>query len=146
MAFVNEYASDEDIEKYGLREIWDKYHPLRKGRYFGGNRPDWTIDREQNIFLMQVGQGRGEAGNKVKFLLWANGQHIVAWLEVVGGESDDLNNGPFKRVWDLSKLEVPMDCSISESLIINMLKSAVETYGYLGICRQVPNTTISFIF
>ena len=39
MAFVNEYASEEDIEKYGLKEIWDRYHPFRKGRYFGGNTP-----------------------------------------------------------------------------------------------------------
>ena len=51
MGFVNEYVSDEDIEKYDLRGIWDKYYPLRKGRYFGGNRPHWTVDKNINTFI-----------------------------------------------------------------------------------------------
>lgn len=52
MAFVNEYATDEDIEKYDLNEIWDKYHPARKGKYYVGNQPEFTIDRERDFFLI----------------------------------------------------------------------------------------------
>jgi hypothetical protein len=30
MDFVNEYATDEDFEKYDLKGIWDKYHLCKK--------------------------------------------------------------------------------------------------------------------
>ena len=56
MAFVNEYISKEDIEKYDIFGIWNKFLPEREHvkketekRYI----PQWTIDRERFGFLMQ---------------------------------------------------------------------------------------------
>ena len=66
MAFVNEFASDEDIEKYNLYEIWDKYHPLRRGKYYLGQRPWFTIDRGRNIFFMLIGGGGREDPARTK--------------------------------------------------------------------------------
>ena len=51
MAFVNEYATDEDIEKYDLYGIWDKFHPLRKGKYYIGQRASFCIDRNKDVFF-----------------------------------------------------------------------------------------------
>ncbi len=56
MAYVNEYASDEDIEKYKLNEVWDRYHPHEKDDRFWGRKPELTIDHDRDVFLMVVSQ------------------------------------------------------------------------------------------
>jgi len=49
MGFVNEYATQEDIEKYGLEELWEKYKET-VGRVFPNTRTGLTIDRERFFF------------------------------------------------------------------------------------------------
>ncbi|MES9822515.1 MAG: hypothetical protein ABW161_07200 [Candidatus Thiodiazotropha sp.] len=66
MTFVNEFASEEDIEKYDLNGIWNQYFPSRKGKYYLGQRPWFTIDRERNIFFMVLDGGREEHSNRKK--------------------------------------------------------------------------------
>jgi hypothetical protein len=44
MAFVNEYISKEDFEKYNFAE-------LNKRPRKGGTADDWTIDREADIWI-----------------------------------------------------------------------------------------------
>jgi len=145
MGFVNEYASDEDIEKYNLHGIWDQYHPFRKGEYYGGNKPNFTIDREKNIFFMVIKRGIREEGNQAKFLLWWNGIHIVGRLKQEGGSSE-LDANPFYRVWHLLELDAIEDNAISETEIKRSLKAALKVYGYWGVRRQIPNTLVEFMF
>lgn len=146
MPFVNEFASDEDIKKYDLYGIWDKYHPLRKGKYYLGQRPWFTIDRDKNIFFMVLGSGREEHCNRKKVLLWINGCSVVAEIDLVDGSSLNLNDVPFKRVWDLVGLHPQVDSNISEKEIIGILKEALIAYGYYGIHKQVSNTVVEFHF
>ncbi|WP_294872943.1 hypothetical protein [Sulfuricurvum sp. RIFCSPLOWO2_12_FULL_43_24] len=47
MAFVNEYISQEDKEKYGLDALWGKYHDASHQKL--PNKKDWTIDRERDL-------------------------------------------------------------------------------------------------
>ena len=47
MAFVNEYIAQEDIEKYGLNELWASYHDVLNKNIPDGK--DWTIDRERKL-------------------------------------------------------------------------------------------------
>ncbi|MCG8090915.1 MAG: hypothetical protein JAY62_14290 [Candidatus Thiodiazotropha endolucinida] len=51
MAIVNEYATEENTEKYDLYGIWDKFNPLRKGKCYIGQRPSVTVDREKYISI-----------------------------------------------------------------------------------------------
>ena len=146
MAFVNEYASDEDIEKYGLREIWDKYHPQRQGDYFYGRQPEWTVDREANAFLTVLGIDHGEYGNRIDFLLWKNGVEVKADLELLSDSNGDLNAIPFRRIWGLKRLSVPNSTDISESDITETLRQALTAYGYRGVRNQRPNTIVEFTF
>jgi hypothetical protein len=146
MGFVNEYVPDEDIEKYDLHGIWDKYHPLYKGELFFGNKPEWTVDREANVFLMSIAIGRGEHGNRTKFLLWLDGTHIIAEIDLVDGSSGDLNANPFIVVWDLARVDVPPELEADSPEIMGMLKNALSTYGYWGIRNQRPNTVVKFKF
>ncbi len=43
MAFVNEYISDEDVEKYGIRQLRDELH----ANYATREHWEWTRDRER---------------------------------------------------------------------------------------------------
>lgn len=51
MAFVNEYISEEDIKKYEIREIWDKFHPFSKNDMNLLKKHSWTVDKERDVFL-----------------------------------------------------------------------------------------------
>ena len=58
MAFINEYISKEDIEKYGLRDLIHRYKKYsdRWKRYTAvpdlDRKPYWAIDRDRDIWLM----------------------------------------------------------------------------------------------
>lgn len=142
MGFVNEYASDEDIEKYKIHEILDKYKPFRKK---SSRRPGFTIDRKRNVFLIVVERGFREEGNEVTFLLWLDGTQILARLKQEGGSSK-LDARPFYRVWHLLKLDRPEEFILSEAEVVRILKDALEIYGYWGVQQQIPNTLVKFRF
>lgn len=146
MGFVNEYVSDEDIEKYDLHGIWDKYHPFRKGRYYGGNRPHWTINRQSNTYLMAIGVGRGEHGNRKTFLLWVDGAHVTVEVDLVKGSSGDLDANPFILIWELAGVEIPALLENQEDNVISTFKDALRAYGYWGIWNQRPNTVVELKF
>ncbi len=67
MAFITEYASKEDIEKYHLDELQKKYHLANPGL-------DWTHDKERDVFLMFATKGRGEESQRLQFLLSRKGE------------------------------------------------------------------------
>ena len=146
MNFVNEYASDEDAKNYKLNDIWDRYNPIYKGEYFFGNQPRWTVDREKNIFLMLLGGGRGEHGNRSKFLLWWDSEHVVVSLDLADGSSGNLDSDPFFRVWDMAFLEIPGHLKNKQKEVIDILKEALRVYGYRGVSKQRPNTIVKFNF
>ena len=146
MGFVNEYASDDDVEKYGLKEIWDKYHPNRKGEYFAGYKPTFTIDRERDVFLMVLGQGSAEYGNRTMFLLWWSGSDIRIDLELARGSSGKLNEDPFYRYWDLAYKKIPKAFEPMENEVLGTFKDAIRSYGYRGMAKQIPNTIVKFNF
>ena len=144
MAFVNEYASDEDIKKYKLNEIWDRYHIHAKGKYYRGKRPYFTIDRERDIFLMTVS---GEKVNDVfryKFLLLVQGFDVVACVNKVKGGSSSTKDRPYVIIWDLSKIDKPDQLDVSEEDLVEILKKAITVYGRDGIREQIPDTVVKF--
>jgi hypothetical protein len=146
MAFVNEYATDEDIEKYDLYGIWDKFHPLRKGKYYIGQRPSFTIDREKNIFLLKVGSGGREEPSILKFLPRIDNKGVVIELEKAKGSSGNLHDNPFIIIWDLMKYDSQSDIKYSKEEILKILKEALSVYGLLGVYKQAPNMNIEFKF
>ena len=59
MAFANEVISQEDIEKYELMKIYDKHHKNKKVYEFktvAKTFYQWTIDKENEIFLIHFGR------------------------------------------------------------------------------------------
>jgi hypothetical protein len=139
-------VSDEDIRQYELNEIWDQYHPLRKGRYYFGSRPSWTIDRDRNIFLLPIGQGNREQGNVTRFLLWCSGSHVIVETALLEGSSAYFEESPFRRVWGLVSIETPKDSVLADEEVMQILKEAITTFGYDGARKQIPHTVVEFKF
>ena len=50
MAFVNEYISDEDVEKYTIRQLREELH----ANYATREHWEWTIDRERDAYLVRI--------------------------------------------------------------------------------------------
>ncbi|MEW8030131.1 MAG: hypothetical protein AB2806_20645 [Candidatus Thiodiazotropha sp.] len=147
MAFVNEFASDEDIEKYDLNGIWDQYHPLWKGDYYLGQQPWFTIDRGQNIFFMIVGGGGREDPERAKVLLWIDGYHVVIEIDRVSGlNPNGLKTTPYRIGWKLVGVYPQKDVNKSQKEILKILKKALTVHGYFGVHKQLPNTVVEFNF
>lgn len=146
MAFVNDYASDEDIERFQLNEVWDRYFPFSKGDHYHGRRPEFTVSREDDVFLMSLAHGHGEDGNRTSFLLRWKGMDIRADLSLVEGSSGRFDERPFFRVWDLNFIEIPRELLDQSDEIMRALKDAVRVRGYWGVRKQIPETVVKFNF
>ena len=146
MSFVNEYASDEDVDRYELNKIWDKYYIYDKGNYFRGERPDFTIDRERNIFLMVVGGDMVGDYYRYKFLLYLGDVEIISYLYKTDEGSSDLEDNPYVIVWGLKKIDIPENLDLDDSEVKNILKEAVAVYGYAGAKRQLSELVVKFDF
>lgn len=88
MAFVNEYIPAEDFEKYQLREI-DKHHVVG-----GVNARDWTIDRERDIYLRQLAQGREEFSHEMVWTFFWHGKTYTLRMDIL-----DTKGRPHEPGW-----------------------------------------------
>ena len=122
MAFVNEYISKEDIEKYHLDELEKKYHiPICS----------WTIDRERNNFLIHEGTGRKKESQMNFFFFYRKGEiskHTI-WRFI---------DSPDKTIeWKIQRYSLPLFESIEQEQnykqLLNDLKEAFRAYGLGGV-------------
>lgn len=83
MAYVNEYISAEDIDKYGIKEI-DRTH------FLGGNTRarDWTVDRERGRYLRHVSTGREERSHVSEWTFLCDGQLFLMELSVLSAKAN----------------------------------------------------------
>lgn len=146
VGFVNDYGTEEDIEKYKLREIWDRYYPRHRGKYFYGRKPELTIDRSRDIFLILKETAVVERFTRFFFILGLRGEVVLADLELVTGSSGNLKDRPFLRVWDLKRLDNNGAKSVSKEEVIAELKRAMKAFGYRGARQQIPQTKVLFKF
>ncbi|MFZ5636663.1 MAG: hypothetical protein ACOY82_08755 [Pseudomonadota bacterium] len=83
MGFINEFIPAEDVEKYGLKAIDQKF-------IVGGtNSRQWTIDRERNIYLRNVVRGGGaepEIRNQMKWSFYWRGELLTLRLDLMEGK------------------------------------------------------------
>ena len=122
MAFVNEYISKEDIEKYHLDELEKKHYIPTYA---------WTIDKERDKFLIHEGSGRSKESHMHFFFFYRKGeisQHTI-WRFV-----DSLS----KTVeWKIQRYGQPVFESIEEEQnykqLLNDLKEAFRAYGLAGV-------------
>ncbi len=136
MAFVNEYVSEEDDKKYGLEEIDKRY---RKGHH----RPDWTIDRDRNIYLRWMRAGREELWNHEYFTFYWKETLIEVEL-IQNGEN--INGGKRQTVWTLDHMTLPVELKEKKQDIIADLKDALRVFKDIGIRSTITNHNAVFEF
>ena len=129
MAFVNEWISEEDMEKYHIREI-------RKKMVADRGRPDWVRDRERDLYLMQI-RGLGQANEYEVWLLYARGKYAAVRIYCAG--SKRLEDGTVHRRWRFVEFHKGLFFTFPEPpkedlpAIFRLLEEALSVYGGRGM-------------
>ena len=132
MSFVNEFITVEDVEKYDLEAIDNKF-------LVGQTRArDWTIDRDRDIYLRNVAIGGGadpDFRNQTKWSFYWHGELIYLRLDLVGGggERDGPGWSHWKMIWLNGSYGLPANLKSRLTGILGDLKQALTTYQGAGI-------------
>jgi len=138
MAFVNEYVSEEDVKKYDLESVWKKVTWDTPLQYV------WTVDREQNAFLIAYASGREEFSNQIDFALcWDREIHTARLVK-----NNDRLNGIENLVtnWRLIGIDCAAGSMHSKEEVLAILKDALSAYKLAGVAIPVKNHTAIFDF
>ena len=132
MAFVNEYIPKEDIEKHQIEET----------------NPQWTIDRERQVFLRMHYFNRQRDGEGAWWEAELNieGKTFICKLEYGAGHSIKFNERPYVIVWNLININPKIVQHITRERVQEILKEALTVYGYAGARKQIPTTCIKCNF
>ena len=144
MAFVNEYISEDDIKKYGIREIWAKFRSNTNGK---SNRTqyDWTIDKERDIFFISAKSGREDKSNEIIAILWWRGIYLSVTLAKIGGELD-FRNRIGSVLWEFRGIWKPEGFNVLDEEIIPILKEALVAYQLDGVEHPMVEYKVNFNF
>lgn len=142
MAFVNEYIPEADYEKYDLRRICGEHNlPSRRGKMHSRS---WTIDREQNAFLIKVWSHHESRFEGYAFY-W-NGEWMFFDMQVaVGGESD-IAASSCSYIFQVRnfKLAINQEKNIENKL--DCLRAAITALpGGVGFDYAHRNVTVEFL-
>lgn len=137
----------EDAERFNLKAIWDSFHP-RQPRVFDDPhwKPAWTVDRERNIFLLEISAGREELSNQVTYVLSMDGELIIAVVAKQPASNVSFKEGVGNCTWELVRLGLPAGTSVQKDAVIRVLKEALTAFGYGGVRRVVPRYEVAFAF
>jgi hypothetical protein len=136
MAFVNEYISDEDIEKYDIEELNKKFH-------IANYKSTWTVNHEKDIYLRHVRRGREEHSDEHKYYFYWQGQLIDVVLKQIGG--GELN-GPQWYEYELLHISISKEHEQSKPQIIAALKEALTAYKSSGLFSTCTTFSATFNF
>jgi len=155
MAFVTEYISKEDIEKYDLlkpcNEIFKKYHQGELD-WANLNSRSWCIDRERGIWLFSVcsitiGDPRdmNYSGEDI-WLLHYKGKDIEIDLRDIDNEntSKKITDNPFKIIYELESIRSDIG-DIPKQEIVDILKEILNEYGDGGSIIPKENIRVTFV-
>lgn len=134
MGFVNEFIPEEDVEKYGLKAIDEKF-------VVGGTEArDWTIDRERNIYIRNVANGGSsdpDIRNQTKWSFYWHGYTLYLRLDLIagGGGRGEPGWSHWKLVWlnDGGNCGLTTDLKEEKEQILADLKEALVAYKDFGI-------------
>ena len=155
MAFVTEYISKEDIEKYDLlkpsNEIYGKYHQCRLSCASLNSR-SWCIDRNRSIWLFVVrsiiiGDPRdmNYSGEDI-WLLHYRGKDIEIDLRNIHNKntSTKITDNPFKIIYELESIRSDIG-DVPKQEIVDILKEILYEYGDGVSIVPKENIQVTFI-
>ena len=142
MGFVNEYISPEDVEKYGIKQLYEGY-------FRSAHKPDWTVDRERDIYLGYMCRGREEFADEWTFVLYWRGRQIEATLKVSGGGKPEGEQWRHYRLLELRTPPqgwLPNELGQDEVEAKGILKEALVAFRDFGVRSDSTKHTVTFDF
>jgi hypothetical protein len=138
MAFVNEHIPDADLQRIDFSKIM---HPLHSSPIIIPEA--WTIDRERDIALIDLGGGFGERAMHPHFfvLYW---QGLIAQAQLTSKFIGNFTSNDLEVTWHLEF--IGRLAGIAEEDAINTLKEALFTYGYISYKSRSNIKAIHFDF
>jgi hypothetical protein len=127
LAFINEYMSAADAEKYGIAAINMRYIVN------GTSARDWTIDKERSIYLRHVAWGPRERElfhQRVWTLFW-EGELIE-----IGLDNLESTGGPHQPCWSHVKvrcMKLPPQFEHRRDEVIECLREALLAHKDGGV-------------
>jgi hypothetical protein len=137
MAFVNEFIPDSDIERYGIKELDKKYN---KGHY----KPDWTVDREQNIYLRYFRNDREEHSNRRTFFFYW--KHVLMLITVDLVASSGQRDSAQMTEYKLFKASIPESIFQHRAEILSDFREALTAWKGGGIYSTASEYFLQFDF
>lgn len=135
MAFVNEYIPEADSEEYGIKEINKRF-------VVGGTSArDWTIDRERDIYLRNVANGREEFRHQSTWTFYWHGELLVVKLDMVEGRGK--RGEPGWSHYKLRHIDMPVHMQDKYAEIVNDLKDALTAYKDGGVFSANTTYTVT---
>lgn len=119
MAFVNEHLTKEEKDNFTVRSI-----PNPGNTFITLSPSRWTINREDNVFLVKASQNREEPDEYYFVLCWKDIPLPVKLKE------SWVKGSP--RKWELVSLKITENLLEKQFEILQSLKEALSVYGYNG--------------
>lgn len=139
MPFVNEYISPEDAATYRLAEV--------DAKVIGGNKShDWTVDRDQDIYLRNLANGREqEFRHQGHWTFYWKGAVLTIRLDLLDGKGKPGHPG--WSHWRLVSLNgsngLPLALKRQKQAILDDLKMALVAYKDGGVFSKNTDYTIT---
>jgi len=152
MAFVNELVPKEDIEKYGLDELYRHYSRLagdsNAARWGMNGLDSWIVDRDRDIWFFRAGQGTVAdippmATGEDYYILHYKERNIEVLMHENRKEwSKNVNEKPFRMSWEILSIKLDSFDGIGTETIINIITEAMIARGYVFLGKQLPNIDV----
>ena len=142
MAFVNEFIPPEDVEKYGIKAIDEKF-------VVGRTRArDWTIDRDRDIYLRNVAMGAGadpDFRNQTTWTFYWHGDLLYLRLDLLEGRGE--RGGPGWSHWKLIRINgsngLPAHLKSDGAEILEDLTEAMNAYRDFGVYSSSTDYSVT---
>lgn len=125
MPFINELISEADLVKYDIKAI-DRKFKLARSRDV-----HWTVDRERDVYLRCVANGRDEYRRRSTWTLYWKGDVLTVELNLIGA-GGELGGAGWSH-WRLESLGLPPKLEDRRSDILADLKEALTAYKDAGV-------------
>lgn len=135
MPFVNEYIPQDDLIKYEIEAINLKY-------VVGGTRArDWTIDRERNIYIRNVANGREDFFHESTWTLFYKDQLIEFGLSNISHQvnAEGVKIGHKK----LRYVSLPEPLQAQKDAVIAVITEALTAYKDGGVFATAADYAVA---
>lgn len=140
MAFINEYISEADYEKYELKRVCEEYNRAHhRGLMYADS---WAIDREREVFLIKIWVHRESEFSGYAFY-W-KGEWMFFDMRPIDSKYDQARNEIWFRFL-VKNFSMPGQLNVDREALMGDLHEAVTVKGAVtGTVSRLP-AAIDFI-